>query len=91
MRLKPETIRDALSVLDSAGRVSAHEFSKSYWPGRFTDGRPATRAATQFLFRLRKMGLVTVFQRRQGWKELYMVYEVSPLGYQFLQGDLKIE
>lgn len=84
MTLKPETIRAALTTLESVGRVSAMEFANSYWPGKYTDGRPAARAGTQFLFRLRKLGLVAVYQRRQGFKDIHMVYEVSPGGLQFL-------
>lgn len=84
MTLKPETIRAALTILESVGRVSAMDFANAYWSGKYTDGRSASRAGTQFLFRLRKLGLVAVYQRRQGFRDIHMVYEVSPDGVQFL-------
>ena len=82
-RLKDSTIFVSLTLMSELGRVKAFEFANVYWPGKYSNNNKASFAGRNFLFKLRKYGYLIAFTRNEFTKQ-YFVFEVSPLGFEFL-------
>jgi hypothetical protein len=82
----------ALFLSRNNERISAYEFALAFWPDRYVKGDGKSAAASQgavnYLFKLRKKGLIKAFRRSDIFKSRgFFVFQLTEDVYQSLQAQ----